>query len=69
MAGTTILISQNASWHSVDVRYGNSGFVVALDAWWKELLHDQHVILRSCNDNFCRNLSKPKSSDVAHPPP
>lgn len=66
MAGTTILISQNASWHRVDARYGNSGFVVALDAWWSELLHGQQVILRSCNDNFCRR--NPKSSDVAHPP-
>lgn len=68
MAGTTILISQNVSWHSVDVRYGNSGFVVALDAWWRELLHDQRVILRSSNDNFYRNLSNPQSSDVANPP-
>ena len=66
MAGTTILIAQNASWHSVDARYGKSGFVVALDAWWKELLNGQNVILRSCNDNFC--WGNPKSSDVAHPP-
>lgn len=68
MAGTTIFISQDVSWHSVEILYGEATIVVELDAWWRELWHDQNVVLRSSNDNFRRPLSNPNLGDVALPP-